>query len=259
MELFTPTQPWFRTSETERDLPLLLCFPWAGGVANDFAQLKACLRCKFETHGVLLPGRGRRTRDAKPSTLEALAESFVDDAMHVISLRRVWLFGHSMGADLAMLVAQAMERLLKAGPERVVLSSLPGPIVGQMRGTSHLWSEDEFYKFLKADPRIPPVFFEPGNLSVLGPLVRQDYACSDAHVYRDLRAISCPITVLAGSHDQISTDELLLWRVWTQSTFSLRLIPGGHNCLQTHPISIARLLLEDLEFSDLNSYANKHN
>src|SRR6266516_5946572 len=90
------------------DDTLVLFFPFAGGSAASFRGWAGRLPAGHVFVGVELPGRGRRAREPCSDSYEELLSGIMDE-LESFTQRRLVLFGHSMGAELAYELTLALE------------------------------------------------------------------------------------------------------------------------------------------------------
>ncbi|MBK3582065.1 thioesterase, partial [Streptomyces sp. MBT65] len=86
----------------------LICFPHAGGSAAFFRDWGTRLP-GTEVHTVRYPGRAERIDDPPAKDLRVLAHA-IASAVEPLADRPLLLFGHSMGAAVALETARALER-----------------------------------------------------------------------------------------------------------------------------------------------------
>jgi medium-chain acyl-[acyl-carrier-protein] hydrolase len=66
------------------------------------------------------------------------------------------------------------------------------------------------------------------------PIVRADLTMTETYAYAPEEPLACPISAFGGlDDDAVSRDDLAAWGDQTSSSFTLRLLPGGHFFLQT--------------------------
>src|SRR5438105_6358174 len=85
----------------------LVCFPHAGGSASFYRDWGEQLR-GAEVHAVCYPGRAERIDEPLPTDLRQMAGE-IADAVEPRAGRDLALFGHSMGAPIALETARCLE------------------------------------------------------------------------------------------------------------------------------------------------------
>lgn len=104
---------------------LTLGFPHAGGGAHAFRPVATAFR-DLDVCGLDYPGRGRRVREPLLVSLDAISRDAYRRHDAARTGRPYALFGHSMGARVALLFARQAEQEGARGPELVVVSASAG-------------------------------------------------------------------------------------------------------------------------------------
>src|SRR4051794_27130121 len=86
----------------------LFCFPYAGGGALAYQAWPRLLPDEIEVVAVQLPGREARFREPPMTDLSTLVEALVAAMYPYETLRPFAFFGHSLGALIAFVLAQAL-------------------------------------------------------------------------------------------------------------------------------------------------------
>ncbi|MEU6770731.1 alpha/beta fold hydrolase [Streptomyces sp. NPDC046759] len=203
--------------------PRVVVFPHAGGGARRYREVLAPLPPDVEVVGVTLPGRERRA-DLSPRTTLAqvlagiTAELRTPDAGHTV------LYGHSLGALLALLVAHPGQVRCDA---LVVSCSMPGrrafprpALLGTRAGLSAVLARHG----------LSPVALDDASLSPGHRALAHDLALAqEALIAVDGLRVDVPLTALAGDQDPLVPPAgLPLWGHLTGGAFRSRVTEGGH-------------------------------
>ncbi|MCP9211496.1 thioesterase II family protein [Streptomyces sp. NEAU-Y11] len=226
----TAGKPWFRRwSRVPRAAYRLVCFPHAGGSASFFREWADGLP-EAEVLAVCYPGRAERIGEPLAEDLPMLARD-IAGALGEFADLPLTLFGHSMGAPIALETARALEasgvpvaHLFASGSrdaplpeaaqepdeEQVVVEELLS-----MGGTSHDMMDDALFREL-----VLP------------------YVMGDARLYHGYRMpaqplLRCPVTVVTGDRDE-NTDRRP-WTSLTTASVAQVTVPGGHFYLTEEP------------------------
>lgn len=213
----------------------LVCFPHAGGSAAFFRNWGAHLP-QAEVHTVCYPGRGERIDEDPPTDLRALAAG-IADAVAAIADRPVALFGHSMGAAVALEAAACLEaegvpvaHLFASGSRD---APVPAPSV--------------FDEAVDEDPAtVIEHLVEMGGTDpdlAADPLFQElvlPYVLADGRMFRSyagsfvpVRSLRCPVTTIVGDHD--GDADLRPWPALTSGPFRELVVPGDHFYLVGRP------------------------
>jgi surfactin synthase thioesterase subunit len=238
--------PWIRRFYPgPADGPRLVCFPHAGGSASFFHPLSARLAAFTETLAVQYPGRQDR-RSERPMAIPELADGVVEALKPWID-RPLALFGHSMGALVAYEVARRLEDRSDVRPAVLFVSgrrapSLRHPETAHRRDDAGLLAElrrlSGTHESLLGDEEL---------LRIILPALRADYAALDAYRYTSEKPLGCPVSVLVGDADPVtSVADARLWERQTTGRCELRVFPGGHFYLVERQDDVVAAVSDDL-------------
>lgn len=223
----------------------LVCCPQAGAAPTAFLPLARTLTAAGVPVTVLaaqLPGRGRRVREPFAPSLDALAGPLAGAVARLPG--PVVLYGHSMGALLAHAVAAA----LPAAPAQLVVSGSrpPGaPSPGGVRPWAERTDEDLVAGLVRLGAPAEP-FADPDVRALALPVLRADLGA--AARYRPatpVRPLSCPLTAVAGEHDEEAPPEAVAgWAAHTTGGFARRVLDGGHFLAESCLPELAAVLAE---------------
>jgi surfactin synthase thioesterase subunit len=180
-----------------------------------------------------LPGRGRRIG----APLLDACDPMVDDLLLQVRplLREPYaLFGHSMGALLAYLVAQRVRREGLPLPSSLIVSGGPAPSRITSRGW-HLLPRPEFLRVLSGLGGCPPaILAEPELMDLYEPVLRADFTAMATYCHKPAEPFGFPITSLVGTEDHVSEDEARDWQQETAQRLRLHRFPGDHFFIFRH-------------------------
>jgi surfactin synthase thioesterase subunit len=211
----------------------LYCIPHAGGSAAFYARLIGLLPQSVDCRPLELPGRGRRSREPLATGMDDLARDLLH---HMDPHSAPWaIFGHSMGALLALLCAQKARKRGLPAPVALIVSGAASPsqwATRRPRPMSTL-SSRELWQRVAGIGGLPDCVAASGELlRYLEPILRADFAALEAWTPVAAEPLSTPITAFFGQDDVVSEEEGRLWSRMTAGAFRLRMFPGGHFYLQ---------------------------
>ncbi|MGC7102571.1 thioesterase II family protein [Amycolatopsis lurida] len=232
-----------------RHVDQLVCLPHAGGSASAYRSWLAPVSGVVDVLPVQLPGRETRIKEPLEVDFERLTGK-IADVLYRAELPNVSLFGHSMGALLAVAVCGALER---AGtPVRhLFVSGHPGMrfVPRDSRLMVGVLDTDETLSDSLA--ALDPVLGLPQNEELRAmflPVLR-----ADLMMLRNLppmTRVSTPITALGGSDDPLLAGfDLSGWAKLTDRDCVTHRLPGGHFHLQHQSEAIAPIIRERLGIS----------
>jgi surfactin synthase thioesterase subunit len=223
---------WLHTTADRPSAPRrLVCFPHAGGSASFFRQW--CAVRDSAVYAVRYPGRAERMAELCATDLRALAAD-IAEALLPLADRPLALFGHSMGAAVALETARSLRdrgvhvaHLFASGSRNAPLPEPePYPEVEDDDATvaARLVSMGGTDPAVAADP-----FFQ----ELVIPYVRADGRLFQSYAMAPGPVLSCPITAIVGDAD--ADADLRPWPELTYGRFRQRAVPGGHFYLIDQP------------------------
>ncbi|MFE6774567.1 amino acid adenylation domain-containing protein [Streptomyces sp. NPDC057702] len=233
---------------------LLVCFPYAGGNAVNFQPMAAALRAGgLAVSAVELPGHDLAAERAPFASLEWVVERVVAE-LDRPRPARLWLWGHSSGAALAVATARALQARGVPVDRVFVGAQLLGDVAERAAALGELASrgDAQLAKELSADSGYSAL----GDLGArhgdhIGAAYRHD--CAGAHRYfvdllTDPPAVrlAAPLTVVVAADDASTADAQRRHHAWEllADRVDLRELPdGGHYFPRTRPAEAARAVL----------------
>ncbi|EOD67410.1 thioesterase II family protein [Amycolatopsis vancoresmycina] len=208
-----------------------LLLPPAGGTTGIFRHVVAA-SAAADVWAAEYPGRGDRL-DAPPArSLERLAEQLTGELLRrdPAWVRQTVLVGFSMGAFLAVEVAQRLRTRCGPAPAAVVVIGAPAP-QRRVPGRYAQVGEESLQEVLDGEGFVPGLgnraSFELWAYAV--ELLRHDVGLTAAYRGPATTALHCPLAALCGEDDPVAADDATeAWRMWTADAFLASTVPGGH-------------------------------
>lgn len=232
----------------------LICFPHTGGCASTYRDWLADLATVVDVLPVQLPGRETRIREPFATDMSRLVDELVD-VLQRSDFNRIALFGHSLGALIAVKVCQAIER---AGTE-----------VAHLFVSGH-WAPPASPARMRHQPGAPfSVSPDASDGLILESLAGLDADLTERLVSDDLREVfmpvlradirllataefggelvDAPVTALAAHEDPLLRGyDLRQWARVTRTDCAVCRLPGSHFYLGSQGPAVARLVRERL-------------
>ncbi|ATB42404.1 non-ribosomal peptide synthetase [Cystobacter fuscus] len=216
----------------------LYLLPFAGASASSYAPLEWGLPRNIEVVPVEIPGRGARATEPPLESIGDMA-AFVLERIRADGSGPYALFGHSMGALLAYEVARGAGTTGLGEPHHIFCSGMGAP--WRLPPRAGLPSDAELLSH--AGPRKVSNQDEGSRLLAM---LRADVGAVNHYHYQPGRALSAPLTILAGAEEGISDADMLAWKDVTRGAFSARRFAGNHLFILEHASHIGRLISDML-------------
>jgi surfactin synthase thioesterase subunit len=227
----------------DRDLPALLCVPFAGAGPSFFHPWRALAAGRWRVVPVELPGRERRFMETPYRDLLEAAKNSVDDVVADLGPgTRTVLFGHSLGAVLAYELVHLLSTR-DVPVEHLFVSGSPGPWTRrEIRATG--LPEEEFvarveefagFRFEALD--------HPEMRELIVPVLQADCEMHENYVPSTDEPVRVPICAIRGTGDEmVGPGQAAEWRRATTAGFSLAELPGGHMYLVDRAAEVLDLI-----------------
>jgi surfactin synthase thioesterase subunit len=218
--------------------------PFAG--ANKYAYRSFAAYIPPFLHHVPLeyPGRGLRSGEPLCKDLDQLTEDLYEQVKPYIARQEYILYGHSMGGQLAWLLAR---RLIDQGhrpPRHIIVSGTPGPssLMHSGRKRYLLGRKDFLAELRRMDENFAGIFDDEELLDYFEPVLRADFMACENFNYRAGKPLDIPFTVLYGDRDNIEKKEIDLWALESRKTVDYIEMKGKHFFILSAPDLIMKVI-----------------
>lgn len=221
--------PWLLSLPKPQARRKLYVFPYLGGNPAVFAPWSAALGPDTALSVVQLPGRGQRLAEPpltemRPAALQIAAAIAADAGAAAFAV-----FGHSMGAVLALEVLRIGAMMHLRRPDLFVASGCRWP--GDLGREDLAGLDDAGFRARLADlGGTPPEVLENDALmAIVLPMLRADFAMLNGYRYRAMPKLAVPLHVFAAEDDrEVPLSALQGWFGESQQPGHLHRFSGGH-------------------------------
>ncbi|KFF21072.1 hypothetical protein IW22_12315 [Chryseobacterium sp. JM1] len=226
-------------SITKKQLFLL---HFAGGNKYSYNFLQKSLVSDIEFIPIELPGRGERFREP----LIKDKKEAIRDLFEQMSRKRngapFIIFGHSMGAILALSLAQLFEDH-NDKPDYLVVSGNPGPLDGYKIPSRHNLDDDAFKASIAELGGVPNEIIENKDaFTFFSNIMRADFECieKDQDLEKDI-TLQSSIYAIMGDQEALS-DKIENWSRFTTAVFDYSIVEGNHFFIHNHSKTIGKII-----------------
>ena len=224
----------------------VLCVPPAGGAAHLYRGWASRLPPALGVAAVTLPGRG--SRGGEP--LAADAEAVVAELAHYVAPlfdRPVVIFGHSMGALLALDLARGLsaDGARRVAALVVAASEPPGHPPTPIPATDRVLAD----QVRTWGGTVPELMADEEYLGEMLRVLRADLDLVATRRDRPAPPLNCPVHVYLGEADVATPVEPTVagWAAQTAVGHAIRVFPGGHFFVQDVEDDVLAGLLADAD------------
>ena len=209
----------------------LVCFPHAGGSASFFRDWGHHLP-GIEVHAVCYPGRAERIDEPPPADLRLLAAE-IAEAVVPLADRPLALFGHSLGAAVALEAARALQERGIAPAHLIASGSRAAPLPDPAELATDEDPDAVAARLVRLGGTDAELADDPYFRELVLPYVISDGRMFHAYAHRSEPMLHCPVTTIVGDRD--ADADRRPWPELTDAGFAERVVPGEHFYLIDEP------------------------
>lgn len=225
--------------------PLLLCFPFAGGGASTYVNWLRKQPSELCVIPIQLPGREHRIAEAPYRSMDALLEALMATLIQPLR-RKIVLFGHSMGALIAVRLAQQMTAAGRS-PLRLCVSGFPPPQFVRARTDLHRLPKAELLDSLRQlNGMRAEVLANAELVELILPTIYADLELEETDQPITRSPLLCPISLFSGIDDPLlGREAIIAWNDVTIQDVKLHRFDGNHFYLLNNLVRILELIDQD--------------
>lgn len=224
----------------------LFCLPFAGGSKYSLNFLKKVLPPSITCNFLEYPGRGTRIREDFAENIFEVVDDLYKKIAHSLD-KPYALYGHSMGAKIAYLLAKRIREEKKPAPLHLFISGTDAPSVPSRKSPKHLLPKEEFVTAVKELGGLPDeILANAEMLEYFEPILRADFKLSESYLHSESSPLTIPLTVMVGDKEDMEIDDILEWQTQTVHPIKLHTFPGNHFFIFENDREIGKIIEEAL-------------
>ena len=217
----------------------LFLLHYAGGNYYSFRFMEPYLH-DFECIPLELPGRGRRIYESCLNNFNDAAVEIADQIVNNLVSPDFYIYGHSMGAIMALRVAAILEKK-NLIPSYLIVSGNAGPGIKEIE-KKHLLGKEEFKQELVKLGGMPAEFYSNEELfDFFEPIIRADFELLETINYVEFTPVKASIYALMGNTEEDS-ESIENWKRFTLSDFNGEILEGHHFFIYKYAEKIAGII-----------------
>ncbi|WP_050478194.1 thioesterase II family protein [Herbaspirillum rhizosphaerae] len=215
----------------------LFCLPYAGAGAAVFREWRAKFPAWINPIPLHLPARGIRQQMAPIHQWPPLIDLLMADVMPHLD-RPFAIFGHSMGALIAVELAHAIRARLQQTPILLCASACEAPSHRQWNDGWLSCSRDDLLSELQSlNSTLDDLLANEEFMALVLPMIRADFHLCGTYRRRERAPLASQLLVLAGRRDKPHLCDPELLRSWSSEVSGVcrtEILDGDHFFMNSH-------------------------
>jgi surfactin synthase thioesterase subunit len=215
---------------------IIYFLPFAGGSEISYNHIVNKLNIdSIKSIQCSLPGRGKRVEEELLDSVSAMADDIfrqIQSSLHGDSFA---IFGHSMGALLAVHLLSLLKNSELPLPLYVFLSGRSGVIKASQPPLKHEMDLQDFNIALRNLGGIPnEIINDQGIMSFFRPIIRNDFKAIENYLPIIFFDPNLFVTVYFGDSEEFSANDAKSWQRITNQKIDIKCFHGGHFFIFDH-------------------------
>lgn len=226
----------------------LFCLHFAGGNKYSYRAFVQKAPSFINIIPLEAPGRGARMGEALLTDIHKMAEDFLRQLKPRLNGKPYAIYGHSMGALVAFLLARKLRDNGHNLPVQLFLTGTSGPSSpARLQNKRHLLERDAFLQEITALGGLPLEILDSKELlEYIEPIIRKDFMVSENYQYNEEMPLQIPFTVATGTEENMDEEEILAWQKESTEPVDFRKFEGDHFFIFRHTSEIVDLISKKL-------------
>jgi external thioesterase TEII len=226
--------------------PQLFMLHSAGGSCYSFHFMLSFLQ-DFEVVALELPGRGKRVKELLVNDFNIAAQDIYNQLRQKLASPTFLIYGHSMGAYLALKVASMLEEDA-IFPHYLVVSGNAGPGIDDSIKRSVLQKKELLTELAMLGGMEDAFLADDELVEFFLPILRSDFEVVENNGISSELSVNTPLYAIMGDHEW-QVNQISNWGNFTRSSFKYEVLEGGHFFIHKHPERVAFIIKECFQHS----------
>lgn len=207
----------------------LFCLPYAGGSTAIYFHWKKILDSKISLVPIELSGRGSRIQSSLYDNMESTIEDLYEIIKSRIDDKPYAIFGHSLGSLIGYELTKKLINTGHKSPIHMFNSGKRAPFIIKNYFIHSLSDKNFINEIIKLNGSPKDIFKNKELLDLFLPILRADFKMfEDYRFSKQNKKLSCDLTVLGGDKDNITFNDLTLWKKCSNGKFNIHILKGNH-------------------------------
>ncbi|MCR3758494.1 thioesterase [Clostridium felsineum] len=222
----------------------LFCLPYAGGSKTIYYKLKNAINSNIQLEPIELKGRGSRYDEGFYTDFEDAVNDIYLKIKNKIIDDEYAIFGYSMGSLLAF---ELYYKIVENGgkiPKHIFFSGYKAPHCAREKEPIHNLPDAGFMDEVIKLGGTPIEVVENDELcKIVIPILKNDFRILELYKYKKKsNPIECDITILSGSKDTLTFEELDGWKMHSAKNTKILIFEGNHFFINNNMKEIINLI-----------------
>ena len=234
----------------------LFCLPFAGGNKYSYRLLSDNAPAFLNLITLEYPGRGTRVKEQLINNIDPLVNDLYLQVKDKLDIKKYAIYGHSMGGLIAYLLTLKIIKNNHNPPEHLFITGTTGPsAISRLEKQRYLLPKNEFINEIKELGGMPDEILQSKELlDYVEPILRSDFETVETYKYQEHAPLDVPFTVITGTHEDMTTEDISLWQKETSLPVDFKTLPGKHFFILQHTDHILKVIAKKLSNSISRNY-----
>ncbi|ACU62624.1 thioesterase II family protein [Chitinophaga pinensis] len=226
----------------------LYCLPFAGGNKYSYREYEQKAPPSLRVIPLEYPGRGARSQEPLLSEINAIVNDLYQQIASETTKGTYAIYGHSMGGITAFLLTRKLIVNGMPPPVHLFITGTMGPSAkSRSEKKRHLMEKQKFIEEIKALDGLPDeILAHDELLDYFEPILRADFRATETYSYQQAAPLQLPFTVITGTEEPMTIEDIHLWQKETSFTVDFRQLPGKHFFISKYPADVLAIISEKL-------------